>query len=345
MAPNGRVVTMQRNRLAAGTGYLFILTIVCVFLGIAHAARAPQWSVIDLGGLSNHGSTAIAINDRGDVVGHSAVPAPGGGLMIHTFLWQGGALQDLVAPPGPFAYSTPRAVNRHGVILVQDIQGNAFTWKDGAWTDLGLTFPSDLNKHGAVTGNYYAPNFALRAYVSSNGVFRDLGSLGGFNIFPAAMNDKGMVVGGAAVPGGEFAEHAFVYDDGVLTDLGTFGGRSSYAVDVNNHGVVAGYAQDASGAFKAFIWDAKRGMRRLSDAPGSQFVAAINDRGQVVLTVGGQAALWEDGVLTTLDALPEVRAAGFTNLVPQDINNRGTIVGWGFHASGGPASSFVLMPR
>jgi hypothetical protein len=51
-------------------------------------------------------------------------------------------------------------------------------------------------------------------------------------------------------------------------------------------------------------------------------------------------------VLTVLNDIPEVQAAGWRQIFPFDINDRGWIVGWGFKAGGSPnGEAFVLKPR
>jgi hypothetical protein len=60
-----------------------------------------------------------------------------------------------------------------------------------------------------------------------------------------------------------------------------------------------------------------------------------NDRGFV----------YDDGTLIYLDSIPEVRAAGWTNLVPLDINDRGWITGWGRRGGSFSDTAFVLIPK
>ncbi len=85
------------------------------------------------------------------------------------------------------------------------------------------------------------------------------------------------------------------------------------------------------------------GMRRLFDAPGNHAAKSINDRGAVVGSMDNGSFLYDDGVLTRLESIPEVVAAGWTRLTPQGINDRGWIVGVGAKADGGHA--FILKPR
>ena len=69
-------------------------------------------------------------------------------------------------------------------------------------------------------------------------------------------------------------------------------------------------------------------MTALAGAPSSGNANSINDRDTVIGHSGTKAWVLDDGVPTYLDDLPAVRAAGFTFMIPIDINERGWIVGW-----------------
>jgi probable HAF family extracellular repeat protein len=167
------------------------------------------------------------------------------------------------------------------------------------------------------------------AYLYQRGVLHDLGTLGGTDSAATSINLWGQVVGYAKIPG-DANYHAFLYQRGVMKDLGTLGGgNESRAHDINNWGVVVGEAWDAAGNVLPFIYDGV--MRRLFTAPGCCVVPrAINDFGAVVGTIDGNASfIYENRVLTRLESIPVVRAAGWTQLIPTDINERGWIVGMG----------------
>jgi hypothetical protein len=57
-----------------------------------------------------------------------------------------------------------------------------------------------------------------------------------------------------------------------------------------------------------------------------------------------RAFQYDGGVVTMLDNIPEVRAAGWTQLFPSDINSRGWIVGTG-NKAGSFATAFLLIPN
>jgi hypothetical protein len=107
-----------------------------------------------------------------------------------------------------------------------------------------------------------------------------------------------------------------------------------------------GTSVSASNQALAFIHDGTVMRRLLPDLPPPQAATAINDRGAVVGNLGGNGSyLYEDGVVTRLESIPEVQAAGWTSLVPTDINDRGWITGWGTRVGGGSSKAFVLIPR
>jgi probable HAF family extracellular repeat protein len=314
-------------------------------LGAAQAAPAPQWTITDLGSLSGHGAAARGVNDMGDIVGYSWVPAapgePSGGN--HAFLWQNGVMRDLGLAPGTSPYSPNSqgvTVNDRGTVLAGDWNNNAWLVTDGTWTSLGTHDPTAMNRSGVVIGHYWNGR-GSSSYMLRDGVFTDLGGFGGSNTVAFAINDKSVVTGFAEMPAGN--QHAFVYD-GTLRDIGTLGGAASYAGDINNHGVVVGRSLDASGATRAFIWDERGGMRALLPQANA-FASYINDHGVVVGYINNRAYQYDGGVLTMLDDIPAVRAAGWTQLFPMAINNRGWIVGWGYKSNNIFGGAFVLAPK
>jgi uncharacterized membrane protein len=136
-----------------------------------------------------------------------------------------------------------------------------------------------------------------------------------------------------------------------MKDLGTLGRAQGKAVAINSSGVVVGYVSGQNDAAPvAFVDD---GIMRPLFAGGAccSIASAINDRGDVVGVIDGQHGfLVENGRLTMLDQLPAVRAAGWTRLLPEGINNRGWIVGMGMLSTPAapgrvPWRAFVLKPR
>lgn len=333
-----------------GLGARFLACVLSMMLAAAaaHAAPAAKWTIVELGALGSRGSIPLAINNRGDVAGYSFATVPG--LWFeppHAFLWQNGTMQDLGThlgdPPGSERTSV-RAMNDRGTLA--GILGNeAAVWKDGAWSALPFSaWVEDINKFEVVVGVHWT-GIAAHAFAYRDGVLHDLGTLGGEDSTAVAVNDKGTVAGTSRMPDGTTL-HAFTWRNGEMTDLGTLAGTSSMASDINSRGVVVGDSFEADGRAVAFIHDGAGPMRRLLDIDVSNHAVAINDRGAVVGFTDANSFLYEDGVLTLLESIPEVRAAGWTRLYVTDINDRGWITGWGWKPDAPiDGLGFVLIPR
>jgi probable HAF family extracellular repeat protein len=217
----------------------------------------------DLGTLGGLDSSAVVINNSGQVAGWTQTPdidisyvngptitVPG---LNHAFVWDSThGMQDL------------------GTLGGSNIQINAIN-------ETGLVVGSAQG----TTGLYHA--FVSSSIYSSSSTFGmvDLGTLGGTTSFAFDVNDSGQVVGTAQTASGD--SHAFIWDSSHgMQDLGTLGGTFSEALAINNSGQVVGQATTASGVGHAFVWDSSHGMQDLGTLGGPYSEAeAINDSGQV----------------------------------------------------------------
>ena len=328
---------MIGNRLGARVLFLTSLLLAA----IAQAAPPQRWAIHNVGAFGNGGSDAWGINNRGDVVGFSNKPFPPHiAEIFRCFLWQNGSMQDIGAP---IDHCQALGVNDRGTIVAHTGYGDeVWLFKDGQWIKVGPGVPYAINRSEDIAGQYWSGN-GFHAFLVKDGVFRDLGTLGRGNSAATAINDKGVVVGISELPRDGVA-HAFAYANGVMRDLGTLPGHEdSHATGINSHGVIVGYSANTVEDSVAFIASVDGGMRRLFDAPGASYAAAINDRGVVVGEIDQRGFLYEDGKLTLLADLPEVKAAGWTRLIPKAINDRGWITGSGVR-TGGAMTAFVLVP-
>ena len=198
---------------------------------------------------------------------------------------------------------------------------NAFLWKDGVLHRLGplpggfSSLGYGLNELGVVVGQSENGKIdpliglpELHAVVWIDGHIVDLGSFGGNESNPADINESGQVVGGALnlIPdpfANSFASqtifypattqlHAFLWQGGRLQDLGTLGGPDSFAALINDRGQIAGQS-----------------FTDYTPNPGN----------------GGQPTqhpfFWENGKMTDVGTL------GGALAIPNDLNNRGQVVG------------------
>jgi len=230
----------------------------------------------------------FTINDRGDVAGHKSVP---GG--ITPVVWRDGECIELNVVAG-YAYGEVFDINASGVMVGESLNGNFVT-----------------------------PTAMRATLFSEDGDGIDLGTLGGAKAYAGAINDHGIIVGGAE--NAQAQMHAFIYQDGVMTDIGTLGGTISNANAINNRGQVVGRSLLSNGAIRGFLYSDGL-MSEIPTLGGASSVAFdINDRGEVVgfsRVASGQAHafLYKDGVMQDLEI-------GGIDARAISINNRGDIIG------------------
>jgi len=299
-----------------------------------------EGQIVDLGTLGGNQSAAYAINDRGQVAGFStnAVPDPlsflylilgsSNGTQTRAFLWdKDSGMQDLVSLGG----------------------GNAFGFF--------------LNRHGQVAGFSYTnstPNATtglptIDPFLWDGSTMLDLGTLGGTNGMPTALNNRGQVIGFSNLSG-DSSFHPFLWDQGKLIDLytSTVGGNPITANAINDAGEILGAAAFPGQPSDAYL--SRHGVATdLGHLNGdcSSEAWAMNSAGQIVLVSSScdgtnvRAALWENGSLVDLNTL--IPAGSSLQLFsPQAINDRGEIAGLGLPSGcqfdGLCGRAFVLIP-
>lgn len=197
-------------------------------------------------------------------------------------------------------------------------------------TDLGVlsgansTKVSDINKSGQIVGTS-----ASHAFLWSNGVMTDLGTLGGSVSMAYSINDSGVVVGQASTASGEM--HAFVWQSGVMKDLGV-AGETSAARGINSRGDIVGvaYAKNVRGG--AVLWSGgqRQSLGDLGPSGSGSTAISINDKGQIAGVSSGfatnqgvvRAVVWLNGVISDLGAL------GGLHSTANAINAQALVVGW-----------------
>lgn len=139
-------------------------------------------------GPSGSGSTAISINDKGQIAGVSSGFSSNQGV-VRAVVWLNGTISDLGTLGGP--HSTANAINAQALVAgwaeVADNSTAAFQWQNGKMSQLA-SLP------GSVTS-------------SGNGTQA------------TAVNDTGVIVGSCVTSTG--VAHAVIWSNGKVTDLNT----------------------------------------------------------------------------------------------------------------------------
>jgi probable HAF family extracellular repeat protein len=302
--------------------------------------RAVLWedgNIRDLGTLPEGGyeSLANAVNSGGLVVGMATNKSPdshsifGLGYETRAFRWDNqNGMEDLGTLGGTDAEAL--LVNEQGQIV-------------------GVSYTNSS------ASAYCAQSFGLflttGAFLWQKGKMTDLGNFGGTCTFPADLNERGQVVGISTLKGDRF-QHAFLWNDGSLIALpNALGGHNGAAIALNNTADVTGWATlPGDQVIHASLWKNSI-MTDLGTADGDQcsYGYSINARRQVVgVSVPAcnfslqRAFLWEHDSIADLNTLiPPASPLYLT--VPETINDRGEIAGYGFD-SGNNQHAFLLLP-
>lgn len=175
------------------------------------------WSgkVTDLGSLGGNQTWAIAINDRGMVLGWSDNAAG----VLHPFLWQDGKMTDLAPGTDGWGSSAVMALNQAGDV-VGDLEGRPVLWRRGVPVDVlpgRIGSAAALNDRGDVAGTTYipgGPDIIRTPFRWRKGAVVDFGILhpGLVGTLVNAVDDRGRLIGTSLAEGG--ATHVVVWTVG-----------------------------------------------------------------------------------------------------------------------------------
>ncbi|HYH27841.1 MAG TPA: hypothetical protein VEA19_03570 [Actinomycetota bacterium] len=290
--------------------------------------------LIDLGALnsSGNGTTAHAINDRGEIAGESMAPDPQfNGLSAMPMFWS--------AETGM-------------VNLAQDL------------TRTGTGRARGINDHGDVVGIWR--NRAFRW--SRHAGYRELDLLPDALWAQAeafSINDQGVAVGWGTDPKG-FKPAVRWAPDGSIDLLPRLpGGMYGTGLDVNDRGEIAGESEKIleSGAKRPWpvLWRTDGSIEEIPMVPAEPpldmgAAEGINDRGEIVGV--DRSSAWGDGRQVGWIRYTDGRKVVLNDLIdpnngwdiriPTDINNHGDIVGIGILTKDGidyPGRAFLMRKK
>ena len=262
---------------------IIALAAVCIYF------RYPQYELIELGTLNGEYTTAIAINNIGQIVGCSKVDNND-----HAFIWdEKTGIKDLGTLGGAESFAWD--INDKGQVVGQSdtAEGfkHAFLWDpDKGMIDLGtlgglMSMAFALNNQGQIVGNTRTTDGQTHAFLwhASTGM-TDLGTLYGKSTTARDINERGQIVGSVIMENSSLNNHAFYWDktSGMIDIVGSKG-QSSYANSINNSGMVAGNIFDPNkNNYDAFIWQKEKGLTRFNIPAIESYADEINNKGQIV---------------------------------------------------------------
>ncbi len=187
-------------------------------------------------------SSAVDINDRGDIAGQAGERS--------AVLRSGGAVE-VFGPPGSTAACVNGAGDVAGDFLIEGKGIHAFLYSEGRFMDLGtlggsFSTATAVNDAGSIVGTGATGSGQSHAFLSNDGVMTDLGPSATSSV-ANGINNRGQIVG--SIDG-----HAFLYAGGTMTDLNTLiapdaGFLLVSALAINDRQQILANACDPSGTF------------------------------------------------------------------------------------------------
>jgi len=317
-----------------------------------------RYKIIHIPTPDGYNSTALGLNDSGNVVGYSY---QGDNSTAFLYNYSAGTIQDLGSIGGQATAAT--AINGANEVVGYGTDANsnvlAFRYtQSGGIVSLGTLAGASnseafaINDAGQVAGDSQVDGDAHRPALFTDGGVKDLGiSAKNSDTLKTAygINAEGMIVGRYDTDSG--STHGFLFSANHLTDLGTLGGGNSEALGINRRGIIVGDSETTDGYTRAFIYKgtSMQDLGTLSGFTKTSDARAINNRGQIVgesdSDTQKRAFVYTDGRMFDLSqAAINMREAGFSALdVADGINNHGWIVGFGTTFDG-RLGAFLAIP-
>jgi probable HAF family extracellular repeat protein len=211
-------------------------------------------------------SQAFSINDAGEIVGTSTIA--GNEAVTHAVVWRNGVITDIQAPTFATGSSQAWNINNVGEVVGTYSDGSSRSYRWTSADGMVLLRPPSafgdeaigINDEGQIVGwGEPAAGGDNQAYVWTDGVFAELGTLGGASSVAMDVNESGQVVGRADTGlqrSGALQHVAFLWTaaDG-MRSLGLSSGTDyAWAFDINESGWVVGVAWQARGFSQATLW-------------------------------------------------------------------------------------------
>jgi uncharacterized membrane protein len=342
--------------------FMLVIIYVSLLLSLAAQAIAVEYEYTELSTdlLYGIGINPDGLNNNGDVVGGN-------------FLYRNGEYTEILSPQG-YASAGLKDINDSGFIVGSRVVGESgrregFIYKDGEYTDLPVlppqtfdsrqaqSFATSINNKGVVIG-YFLPGPPIyiwsvpRGFIYRNGVYtvmrKPLGWRVGWmsilflGVFPADINDKGVVVGNAQSFNANlgYDSKGFIYYLGLYRWLKPLGFRTSTLRGINNEGMIVGDGNEGNNNYPTgFVYSNGKYVKLLPE--GNQWSTAmdINDNGEVVGYSIAKGFHYQNGEFS------EIAVPGWESTQPTRINNNGVVIGYGRDSIDKLVKGFIAVPK
>jgi uncharacterized membrane protein len=333
-------------------------------LAATAALAAPTYRIESVAKANGAAPKSVdAISDNGNYTGTGVDRVTGQQLKFVSR--KGRKIEVLAQTNGP-TFGGNADVNNAGTVVGRYLNGTGGErggmWlSDGSLTDLGElvgcadpagAYPRAINKAGDIglQVDCDIDGVAVRGGVLLRGGVRTiLPTLEGGPTYANAMNGLGQFTGSSEVrlDNGDTVQQAFIWKEGEgIRPLGRRG-LESYGYAINDKGHVIGMKGTIPN-WQPFLYKGA-GLLDLPKCPDDRSfwpVAIANDDsivGRIQWSgLPAQTGLIQNGECQLLQSLLDESGAGWTDLVAEDMNNQGVIVGSGRYQ--GFARSFIAKP-
>jgi probable HAF family extracellular repeat protein len=134
----------------------------------------------------------------------------------------------------------------------------------------------------------------------------------------------------------------FLFADYSITYLGSFNGPSAMSrpLGINESGHVVGWSVNASGQYRAFLWDNVSGIQDIGDLGGGISMATgINDAGQIVGSSRNNSGQFRPFIWDNVNGIQSFSGISSQSSIGVKINNSGQVAG-GFYDTSGKSQAF-----
>jgi probable HAF family extracellular repeat protein len=204
----------------------------------------------------------------------------------------------------------------------------------------GFSIAHDINEASVIVGEASNAANRTRAVSWTNGVIRDLGTLGGNESRALGVSNRGQIVGSSS-PASNDRTLAFIWDQGVMTALpALLGATVSEANDVNDSGIAVGFSGNT-----AVFW--QNGQVNVLPGIGGTPTRAvrISAGGVVVGTVTSSSGSFQSAIIWRLPSLATTNLGtlpGGTQSFGFDVNDSIQAAGTStINPTGSPVHAFL----